>query len=87
MVYYTVVLKSGIKSGWSMYLVAHLKEFISGRLANMSSVGCNSCKCEIDTLLILPKLSWTSKALSEIFLKILKLDLYLGSKVSQSVVS
>ena len=52
-----VVIKSGINFVWLMYLVACQKEFISKRLINICSVECNSYKCGIDTLLILPKLS------------------------------
>ena len=75
-----VVLKSYIKHGWLIYLLVCQKEFISGRLVNICSVGCNHCK-----YLILPEFSWTSKALSEIFLQSLKLGLYLESKVSIEV--
>ena len=39
-----VVLKSCIKFGWLMYLVAHQKEFISGKLVNTCFVRCNHCK-------------------------------------------
>ena len=80
-----MVLKSGIKLRWLMHLVVQPKEFISGKLVNTCSVRGNSCKCWIDTLLILPKLSWTPKALSESFLQILKLGLHLELKVSLGV--
>ena len=53
-----------------------LIEVMSGRLVNTCSTG-KCCKCCIDTHLTFPALSCTSKALSEIFLQILKLGLYL----------
>ena len=73
-----LVSKSGIRFGLLMYFVVHSKEFISGRLVNTCSTGCNSCKCQIDTLLTFPKWSWASKAFSKVFLQIWKLGLYFG---------
>ena len=80
-----VVLESGIKFGCLMYFMALPKESKSGRLGNMCSVGFSSCKCWIDTPLTFLKLSWTSKALSEIFSQIWKLHLHLEFKVSLGV--
>ena len=80
-----VVLGSGIKLGWLIYFVACPNEVISGRLVNTCSVLCNSCRCCIETCLTFPELSCTSKALSEIFLQIWKLDLYFKSNVSLGV--
>ena len=36
-----VVLRSNIKLGWLIYFVIHPKEFISRRLFNTCSVGCD----------------------------------------------
>ena len=77
-----VVFRSGIRLEWLIYLVMWSNEVMSGRLVNTCSVGYNYCKCCIDTHLTFSALSCTSKALSEIFLQILKLDLHLKSKVS-----
>ena len=52
-----VALRSGIKFRWLIYFMVHPKEFISGRLVNTCSVGCNNCRCWIDTHLTFPELS------------------------------
>ena len=69
----------------NIYFMVHPKKFISVRLVNTCYVGCNNCRCWTDTHLTFPKLSWTWKALFEIFLQILKLGFYLECKVSLGV--
>ena len=76
----SVVLRSGIKLGWLIYLVVHPNHVMSSRLVNTHSAWYNNCKCCIDSCLTFPALSCTSKALPEIFLQILKLGLYFKSK-------
>ena len=71
----TAVCKSGIRLELLIYLVIHLNEVMSGRCVNTCSIGCNYSKCCIDSHLVFPMLSCTSKALSELLLQILKLDL------------
>ena len=68
------VFRSGIKLGWLIYLVVHPNEVLSGRLVNTCSTGYNNCKCCIVQETHFPALSCTSKALSKVFLQILKLD-------------
>ena len=80
-----IVLISGIRLGWLIYLAVWPNEVMSGRLVNTCSVGCNNCKYCIDTYLTFLVSSHISKALSKIFSQILKLGLYFKSKVSLGV--
>ena len=76
-----VVFRSGIKLGWLIHLMVCPNDFISGRLVNTCSAGCNNCRCCIDTHFTLPTLSCHFKnALSEISLQIWKTGFIFGIK-------
>ena len=44
-----LIVRSGIRLGWLIYLVVHPNEVMSDRLVNTCSAGNNNCKCSIDT--------------------------------------
>ena len=64
-----LVLRSGIKLGWIIYLAVHPNEVMSGRLVNTCSAGYRNCTYCIDTCLTFPALSCASQTLSEISYK------------------
>ena len=72
----SAVGKLDIRLWWLIYFIVCLNEVISGRWISTCSVGCNNCRCCIDTCLIL--LSCTSEVLAETFLQILKIFYILG---------